>query len=108
MEKGKLIKAVERRLCIPKEKPKYKKLFMFFGISGSGKTKVAKEIEKLYPSIYISSDEIALSQNLDKTEYYHWTFEIMNYLIDKYLSKGYSVIADSNSDKYEIRRELYE
>jgi predicted kinase len=108
MNKEEMINIIEKQLVIPERKIDNKMLFLFFGIPGSGKSTVANELRKKYPAVYISSDEIALTLKLDGTQYYHWTFEIMNYLIDKYLSKGYSVIADSNSDKYSIRKELYE
>ncbi|MCK4259573.1 MAG: ATP-binding protein [Halanaerobiales bacterium] len=102
-----MIKNIEKKINLPKNKFDNNKLFMFFGIPGSGKSMIAKEINKRYPSVLVSSDFIAISQNLDYSDKYHWTFEILNYLIDKYLEKGYNVIADSNSDKYKIRKELY-
>lgn len=108
MKKEELIKNVEQQLHIPQDKPKNKKLFMFFGIPGSGKSTLAAEIGKRIPCVTISSDMIALSQKLDLSDHYHWTFEIFNLLVMKYLQLGYNVIADSNSDKYEIRKELYE
>lgn len=101
-------KAVEQKIERPKETFSMPTLFIFFGVPGSGKTTVAKELSGRVPSVYISSDDVALTHQLDHSEQYHWTFNILNGLINKYLSLGYNVIADSNSDKYSIRKELYD
>jgi predicted kinase len=103
-----IVKRLEQSLELPEHKSKCKSLIFFFGIPGSGKTMLARAIKEIMPCVYLSSDEIALSQNLDNTEYYRWTFEIMNCLADKYLSEGYNVVLDSNSDRYSIRKELYD
>lgn len=103
-----MLQNVEDELELPSEKTFQKKLFIFFGLPGSGKTTLAREIKKRYPSVHISSDAIAIGQNLDLSDKYDWTFEIMNYLIDKYLGEGFNVIADCNADKYEIRKQLYD
>ncbi|TCT18906.1 putative kinase [Melghiribacillus thermohalophilus] len=82
-------------------------LFMFFGVPGSGKTTLARKIQQYYPSVFVSSDEIAQTFYLDQTDFYHWTFDIFDHLVEKYLIAGYHVIADTNADKYTIRQSMY-
>ncbi len=106
--KEKVTKEVEQSLVIPENKRRNNNLFLFFGIPGSGKSTLAKVIAEVIPCVYLSSDMIALNHNLDQTRNYYWTFEIMNDLANKYLHAGYNVIVDSNSDRYSIRKELYE
>ncbi len=100
-----IISTYKNNIRLPEKKKAT--LYILYGASGSGKSTLAKIISSKYDAIYISSDDIALSNNLDFSENYFLTFEILNELIDYYLSQGYSVVADSNSDKYLIRQGLY-
>jgi len=106
MNKEKIKKDIIKDIELPEEKAEKKTLFIFFGLPGSGKSTLA---EKLYQrtrkeSIYLAADKISLDYRLDQSENYNWTFEIFDELINYYLNKGYSVIADTNADKYQIRK----
>lgn len=104
--KKEIIKKYKAHIKLPKTKNHV--LYILYGASGSGKTTLAKTIQSKYNAVYISSDEISLSNHLDSTDNYPLTFEILNELIADYLSQGYSVVADSNSDTYIIRKTLYQ
>lgn len=103
--KKEIITKCKANIKLPKTKNRV--LYIIYGASGSGKTTLAKTIQSKYNAVYISSDDISLSNHLDCTDNYPLTFEILNDLIDDYLSQGYSVVADSNSDTYLIRKSLY-
>lgn len=95
---------------LPPEKPEEKKLYLFFGLPGSGKSTLAEEIKQRneQKSVYLAADQISLSYKLDQSDNYQWTFEIFDELLKFYLSQGYSVVADTNVDKYEIRNNYYQ
>lgn len=87
-----------------------RELFLFFGLPGSGKSTLAKEIHNRNQdqSIYLAADQISLEYKLDQSAHYHWTFEIFDELIEDYLKAGYSVVADANLDKYQLRKKYYQ
>ena len=110
MYKKEIKNDIEKSLKKPVKKAENKKLFLFFGLPGSGKSALAEEIyqRNKEESIYLAADQISLNYKLDSSDHYHWTFEIFDELIRDYLKAGYSVIADANLDKYEIRKEYYQ
>lgn len=110
MEKETIKKEIIKSIQLPPEKPEEKKLYLFFGLTGSGKSTLAEEIKQRnnQKSIYLAADKISLTYKLDKSEHYNWTFEIFAELLKYYLEQGYSVIADVNADKYEIRKNYYQ
>jgi len=110
MNKIEIKNKIKKSIEMPERKAETRELFLFFGLPGSGKSTLAEEIyqQNKEESIYLAADQIALEYNLDQSDNYHWTFEIFNELIEYYLKSGYSVIADANLDKYEIRKEYYQ
>lgn len=83
------------------------RLFIMCGIPGSGKSTIAKYLEDNYGCVRISTDEIKLIF-ISKTLTYTLTdlFALQYFLIEKYLSSNYHVVADSNSDKEDFRNQL--
>jgi len=110
MNKQEIKNKIKESVQIPVQKAGEKKVFLFFGLPGAGKSTLAEEIYKRNKkeSIYLAADQISLEYKLDQSEYYNWTFEIFDELIDYYLKLGYSVIADANADKYKIRKNYYQ
>lgn len=110
MNKIEIKNKIKKSIELPERKAEPRKLFLFFGLPGSGKSKLAAELyqQNKKESIYLAADQIALEYHLDQSDNYHWTFEIFNELIEYYLKSGYSVIADANLDKYQIRKEYYQ
>lgn len=75
-------------------------LLGFCGIPGSGKTTIANAIAKQFKMIRIATDELKQYFRKNGIEYQlSDLFACQESLINFYLSKGISVIADSNFDK---------
>lgn len=110
MNKKEIKEEIKESLEKPAEKTESRKLFLFFGLPGSGKSTLAKKIynRNEAQSIYLAADKISLEYKLDQSDHYHWTFEIFDELIEDYLKAGYSVVADANLDKYQLRKEYYQ
>jgi 3-methyladenine DNA glycosylase AlkD/predicted kinase len=110
MNKTEIKNDIRKLIEIPAHRASNKALFLFSGLPGSGKSTLAEEIyqQNKEESIYLAADQIALEYKLDQTVNYHWTFEIFDELIAEYLEASYSVVADANLDKYEIRKEYYQ
>lgn len=110
MNKIEIKNKIKKSIEMPERKAETRELFLFFGLPGSGKSTLAEELyqRNKKESIYLAADQIALEYNLEQSDHYHWTFEIFEELIEYYLKSGYSVIADANLDKYQIRKEYYQ
>ncbi len=109
MNKKEIKNEIKESTKLPIRRAENKSLFLFFGLPGSGKSTLAEELyqRNKEESIYLAADQISLKYELDNSDHYHWIFEIFDELIEDYLTAGYSIIADANLDKYEIRKEYY-
>lgn len=104
MEKSEMKDHVRTSIDFPTRKNKRPWLFFFFGVPGSGKSQLAAQLNTMFPSVILSTDQIALQYQLDRSENYHWCFEIADELTAEFLQQGYSVVLDSNLDKVRLRR----
>lgn len=105
MGKPEIKDRVRASIDFPTRKNKTPWLFFFFGIPGSGKSQLAAELNTMFPSVVLSTDQIALQYHLERSENYRWCFEIADELAVECLRQGYSVILDSNLDKVWLRRQ---
>jgi len=92
---GNVIKAFEKTLVIPKEKPSIQFTLCPIGLIHSGKTTVVRELSKRLNLILISSDN--LRDILNSRGYNSKRMvEIIDRIVRKYLSLGYSTAADAD------------
>lgn len=85
--------------------------FMMVGIPGSGKTTASECIADLTGAIHLSADKFRLAVNPQPkfTPYEHLTtFRSLDYVSELFLSKGISLIYDSNLNRRKSRKEKYE
>lgn len=94
---------------LPEVKPTQKKVFLFLGVPGSGKTTLAKLIkEELNPSVTLRSDWIFFEKLRDQIEDdYSKAYVYQEELAQAYLGDGYSVVLDENLRTAQNRQEIY-
>lgn len=86
-------------------------LFLMVGVPGAGKTTAAELIAELTGAIHLSADKFRLAVNPQPkfTPYEHLTtFRTLDYISELFLSKGISLIYDSNLNRRKSRKEKYE
>lgn len=93
----------------PEIKPEKRKVFLFIGIPGTGKSTIARMITEIHPSLVISTDWIFFDQLIDVIgDDYYKAYIYRRELAKHFLEKGYSVILDSNLRKEKDRQRIYQ
>ncbi len=83
-------------------------LFIFVGIPSSGKTTLAKFLEKKLPAIRVSSDEIKVAL-FGKSGYdLNAIFDCQHQILKNLAPTDFHLISDANSAKKEYREKLVE
>lgn len=107
-EYQRLLQEYKTSLIIPERKLVRPLAASFLGVSGIGKTSVARMLQEFIPAIHLQPDVIGLQSLLNVPQYdYYKAYVIIENLADQFLADGYSVIFDDNNPTRSNREEVY-
>lgn len=93
----------------PEQKHGKQKVFLFIGVPGTGKSKIAEIVNDVHPSVIISTDWIFFDELRDVIgDDYYKAYVYRRELAKHFLDQGYSIVLDSNLRKERDREKIYQ